>query len=98
MAAKTKTWGGFVKHDFAEFLELEKKHDGFDLHLLKVAFQDSPTISDAKSDEDRKSVLNRHQNLLGITLRRALVKLPDNHYLHSYYSHPTSLTAGSLSG
>ena len=72
----------------AQFLKLEMKHEGFDLHLLQVAFRDLPTVSDAKSEEDRNHVLVTHQNLLAITLHRASVELPRNHYLHSYYSHP----------
>lgn len=76
------------KRTFAEFLKLEMNHEGFDLHLLNVAFRDLPTVSDAESEEDRDHVLVTHQNLLGITLHRASVEFPRDHYLHSYYSHP----------
>ena len=82
------TEGWPQKRDLAEFLKLEMMYEGFDLHLLKVAFRDLPTASDAKSEEDRNRVLVTHQNLLGISLHRASVELPHDHYLHSYYSHP----------
>ena len=76
------------KQDLAEFLKLEMKHEGFDLHLLKAAFRDLPSISEVKSEEDRNRVLATHQNLLGISLRRASVDFPNDHQLRFYYSHP----------
>jgi hypothetical protein len=77
------------KRDFAEILEFQMKHEGFDLHLLNAAFRDLPTVSDAKSEEDQQCVLATYQQLLGITLRRASVEFPHDHHLHSYYSLPT---------
>ena len=85
---RSETDSSPMKRSFSDISELEKNREGFDLRLLTIVFQVQPTISKMESDEQRNSVLCNLQNLLGITLRRTFVELPDRHYLHSYYGHP----------
>ncbi|MGP0066666.1 MAG: hypothetical protein ACLQGP_24135 [Isosphaeraceae bacterium] len=70
------------------FLERELVYDGLDLNLIKAAFQNLPLVTHADSREERIRAIFTHRNLLGITLRRTAIRLPENHYLHHHFGHP----------
>lgn len=75
------------KAALSAFLERETVYDGFDLDLIRVAFQNLPIVVQAESREEHIHAIVAHQNLLGITLRRTAIRLPENHYLHDDYGH-----------
>jgi hypothetical protein len=89
VSLKAKAEGEQENPFLGELLEYEMKNEGLDLNLIKVAFRDLPTVSEAESEEDRERVVSAHRNLLGIAMRRASVECPDDYQLYSDCSDPS---------